>query len=172
MNFILDTSFVAFGENSLQINVEKNISKFSRLKYHKFFIVPAIINELQAITRTSLSEKIKNKFIVETVNLYESKISAKLVCGFLDSLKSRNRKLLEKTEFLINSEKPNDQKIGGLRSIFKETLYSGILDSSTDIELCLLARKKRGTLLTRDEGLSNFASEIGVRVSDKFNMPI
>jgi predicted DNA-binding protein (UPF0278 family) len=172
MNFILDTSFVAFGKSSLKINVENNILEFSRSKYHKFFIVPDIINELQAITRTSLSETIQNKFIIETVNLYESKISAKLVCCFLDSLKSRNKKLLENTELLINSEKPNDQKVGKLRHLFRETLYSGILDSSTDIELCLLARKKRGTLLTRDDGLAKFASEIGVRVSDKINMPV
>lgn len=172
MNYIIDTSIIAAGDNSLFKNAEKNLKLIGKLKYtnprKKFFLTPGVINEINNFTGSAFKDTIEKIFQIETVNLYNCQLPAKLFCTILNELRERNRRLLKHTESLISSDKPTDQKVGGLRDLFRQTLYSGVLDSGTDIEIALLARKKRGVLLTKDEGLSKFGREIGVQVSDKF----
>ncbi len=171
MNYILDTSFIAAGKGSLFNNTKKNLKTIGKFKHNnpsnKFFITPGIINEINNFTGSFYQDSIEEIFQIETINLYNCQLPAKLFCLILDELRERNRKLLKNTESLILVDKPTDQKVGGLRDLFRQTLYSGVLDSGADIEIALLARKKRGTLITCDEGLTKFAKEIGVRVTNK-----
>lgn len=165
MSYILDTSFIAAGDGSLFQNAKTNLDKLSKLKL-PLFTSPGVIQEISCFTGHEFNDLLNKIFKIETVNLYNAHLPAKLVCIVLDQLRERNKNLLKKTETLILSEKPTDQKVGRLRGLFRETLYSGVLDSSTDIEIALLARKKRGILITRDEGLMKFAKEIGVAVNN------
>lgn len=169
MNYIVDTSYLSQSpdDSNIGINIINNCKSLI-LTNHKFFTCESILHEIyNFISPSSVDELnlVKKLFIIDCVNMYSAKIPAILVAEMLTNYKSRNKSFLKSVETIIKEEAEASIKIGKVRRHNREKNSSGIIDSAADLELVFLARKKRGTLLTRDQGLTKIATQLGVRTS-------
>jgi hypothetical protein len=98
-------------------------------------------------------------------NLYSMYLPAAVFHDFIEDVRSRVNKGLRLAEEAAKDNNPdNDPKLNKLRQKYREFMRTGLLDSSEDLELVLLAKDIDATLVSCDEGVIHFAGKIGCEV--------
>ena len=94
-------------------------------------------------------------------------LPAEFLYNFITDLRARINKGLRVAEEHVRSAQ-NVQNLGdvirSLREKYREALRQGILDSKEDVEVILLAYELDAILVSADEGIRNWAKQLGVKL--------
>jgi len=67
--------------------------------------------------------------------------------------------------------RPDAEAIGRLRESYRRIMREGMLDSKADVDLLLLAYETSGTLVSADQGVLDWANELGVSILPAEQLP-
>jgi len=164
--FVIDTSlFVnpharkSFGNDPKA--AVKGFAKKTRGKDMEFFMPPSVFKELGHFIGdgTDCLEAVVKK---RAPNMYALYLPAAVFYNFIDDVRGRiNKGLRLAEEFAKDNAPDNNPKLVKLRDKYRDAMRTGILDSKEDFELVLLAKELDATLVSADEGILNFANEVG-----------
>jgi len=166
--YILDTSvFVnpasrkAFGKSP-----DEAVKGFIKLAKKRtdiaFYMPPLIFNELKTFIKKKNAEELELVVKKRSPNLYGIYLPAAVMYEFIDDIRIRMDKGLRLAEQFAQDNRPdNAVKLKQLREKYRGALRAGILDSKEDFELLMLAKELDATVVSSDEGVLNFADDVG-----------
>jgi len=94
-------------------------------------------------------------------------VPAQFLYEFIKDLRNRINKGLRVAEEHVRSAKNKEdlgELIRSLREKYREALRQGFLDSKEDVDVILLAYELDAILVSADEGIRNWAKELGVKL--------
>jgi RNA ligase partner protein len=96
-------------------------------------------------------------------------IPAQFLYEFIKDLRARiNKGLRVAEEHVRNARGKEKENLGevirSLREKYREALRQGILDSKEDVDVILLAYELDAILVSADEGIRNWAKELGIKL--------
>lgn len=95
-------------------------------------------------------------------SVYAIYLPAAVFYEFIEDVRERINKGLRLAEkFAIDNRPENDEKLRALREKYRESMRTGIIDSTTDFEVILLAKELEATIVSSDEGITKMAEKIG-----------
>lgn len=161
--------------------LERIISATNRLGY-EFYITPRMLEELRSfLLRNGCEqddvEQLSLWLIVKSPASLEAKIPAYIMYSYIDELRKRIDKGLRVAEKAVrkaaeksreNSVEKLDAVVGPLirelREEYRLALRHGIVDSTVDFEIVLLAVELEGIIVSSDEGIRQLCDLLGIRV--------
>ncbi len=108
---------------------------------------------------------------------FELSVPAFLLYELIDDIRRRTDKGLRVAEQWARraldtpSEAGDVELIQGLRKKYREALRAGIIDSTEDVELILLAKEMDALLVSADQGVVLWAEKLGLRWLDPRHLP-
>jgi hypothetical protein len=170
---ILDTSLfvnpdvrVYFGNSPT--NALKNFLKTAKkTKRLRFYAPPSVLHEL--FDFVNLDEIPEGELFIikgKPPKKYEIPIPGLLLYELINEARKRIDKGLRIAEKAVRSTEVKEKVIKDLRANYREALREGIIDSSQDVDLILLARELDGLLVTADQGIVVWAEKLGIRCLD------
>ncbi len=173
--FVIDTSiflnaqtFFLLGKTP-QEAFKNFLQKISHKKRLQFFMPVSVKEELLKILNPiSIDEKLLLRMNCVSPKKYELKVPALFLYEFIKEMRIRINKGLRIAEKFtrkgLKKEAPEEKLIKDLRDEFREALRKGIIDSCQDVDLLLLSKQLKASLITEDEGLKVWADKLGIRV--------
>jgi RNA ligase partner protein len=98
-------------------------------------------------------------------NKYELTVPAFLLYELIDDVRRRVDKGLRLAEEAVRGGRPGsaeEERIAGLRKKYREALREGIIDSTEDVELILLAKELGAIVVSADRGVVTWAEKLGL----------
>ncbi len=165
--FVIDTSLfvnpqvrVAFGNDSDKA-VLAFLKKVGKLDA-EFFIPVSVFNELKNFIKPTTAQKCEPVIKKRSPNLYATFLPAAIFYDFVEDIRARLNKGLRLAEEFAKDNRPeNDEKLKTLREKYRDAMRVGLVDSTEDFELILLAKELDATIISADEGVLSFANKIG-----------
>jgi hypothetical protein len=165
---VLDTSVFVnpaarkpFG-NSPDAAAMKFVKLAKKREGFEFFMPSLTFKELQNFITKDTAEELDMVIKKRSPNLYSIYLPAAVLYNFVDELRGRMDKGLRVAEqFAIDNTPDNQSKVKTLREKYREALRTGIVDSKEDFEVLMLAKELDATIVTSDEGVIKFASQVG-----------
>ncbi len=174
--YVIDTSLFVnpqarkhFGKDPSSA-VRSFIKKLEKLDI-EIFIPPSVFNELANFVDKSTMDELDITIKKRSPNTYGIYLPAAVFYDFIDDVRARVNKGMRLAEdFAKDNRADNDEKLKKLREKYRGAMRAGILDSVEDFELVLLSKELEATLISSDEGVLQFANQIGVEWlgADKF----
>ncbi|MGQ4833706.1 MAG: RNA ligase partner protein [Candidatus Asgardarchaeia archaeon] len=190
MRFVLDTSSITdarlrekFKVKELREVLERIIEIISEANMvlgFEFYTTPTLFKELRTfLLSNGCNEEQLNKLatwiIVRTPSIHEIRIPSKVMADYVKDMRRRIDKGLRVAEEAIkkavetskkNSTGDTNEIVGpiirDLREKYRTALRKGIIDSSIDFDLVILAHELKATLVTSDEGIGNLCDSLGI----------
>lgn len=148
-------------------NFLKEIEKLSNIE---FYMPPSIFEELMNFVDKN---KIPSKLLVlihkKPPQKYELKTPAFFLYELVEDMRTRIDKglrIAEKSARDSLGKENADDIIRKLRHNYRVALRTGTLDSKEDIDLILLAKELKGTLVSVDNGVVKWAHKLGIKCID------
>ncbi len=165
--FVIDTSLfinpqarVMFGKTSDSAILEF-IKKIKKLNC-EFYMPPSVFNELKNFIKPATAEKCEPFIKRRAPNLYATFVPAAILYSFVEDVRKRiNKGLRLAEEYAIDNRPKNDEKLRKLREKYRDAMRNGLVDSTEDFELILLAKEMDAALVSADEGIIDFAAKLG-----------
>lgn len=166
--FVIDTSLFVnpnvrgdFGTDTPSA-VMGFLKKASRMKNVEFFMPASVIHELKNFAGGEACDELELVVRKRSPNLHAMYMPAAVFYNFVEDVRVRINKGLRLAEEFAKDNRPdNDMKLAKLRDKYRDSMRTGILDSKEDFELVLLAKELDATLVSADEGVLNFANDLG-----------
>lgn len=174
---VLDTSLFVNPavRDSLGATPSKALNVFlelaSRTPGLEFYMPPSIFEELQNFVDASeISGELLVHLNIKSPKRHELSTPAILLYELVEELRERVNRGLRTAEKAVRSDSPTNETIQDLRRKYREALREGIIDSSEDVDLILLAMELDALLVSADQGVVRWADKLGVRwlVPEKF----
>ncbi|MBI5227089.1 RNA ligase partner protein [Candidatus Micrarchaeota archaeon] len=128
----------------------------------ELFIPPSVFNEMKNFIEKKTTDELELHIKKRAPNMYSIYLPAAVLYDFIDDIRTRiNKGMRLAEEFAKDNHPDNDIKLGKLREKYRDAMRTGIIDSKEDVELVLLTKELDATLISSDEGVLKFASEIG-----------
>ncbi len=171
----------------------------ARLKFEIscYIPYPTVYGELVSFLRRydcceEVFVKLDTWLVKKTPNRYEVKIPAAIFYEYVLTMRqkiNRGRKLAEEfiwessaiTSSIMSRESDSDKKeeiqqeigalIGRFRDKYKTTLRQGILDSSPDLDVLLLAKELEAGVVSSDAGIRKWSERMGLRFVEASKFP-
>lgn len=161
-----------------------------KLEISCYIPYPTVYGELISFLRRNKCSdevfvKLDTWLVKKTPNRYEVKIPAAIFYEYVLTMRqkiNRGRKLAE--EFIwessaistkIEDKEKLQQEIGNLVSKFRDkyraTLRQGILDSSPDLDVLLLAKELEAGVVSSDAGIRKWSERMGLRFVEASKFP-
>lgn len=183
--FVMDTSaFTAAGESKEEIeeNIRELIDLISKAKKANItcYTPPSVWEETERMLENKdISEDEINKLDSWLIQKSPSKAELKVPASFiyqyvLDVRENINKGLREAEKAVIKTEKepePAEKIISELRDKYRKALREGLLDSTEDLSVLLLAKELDGGIVAKDKGIEEWAKEWGIRYLDSEAFP-
>ncbi|MEM1700652.1 MAG: RNA ligase partner protein [Candidatus Anstonellales archaeon] len=166
MRIVVDTSI--FGNPEIYsmfdqdraVSALKILSKFRELGI-EVYTTPSVRKELEMFLDPSILEGL---WTIRAPNL-NLNIPAYAIWIYINNIKSRLDKALRLAEeYSRKGIRDEREDIKDLREKFRELVRNGILDSTTDLELVILAKELDASILTADQGIIKFAESLGCSI--------
>lgn len=173
--FILDTSvftnpdiYSQFGDSS-----EAAIAGFlalARRTHVEYYMPSSVYEELTLMKNLDrIAPEFEATVCIRSPRKFALQIPATIVYEFIDEVRKRIDRGLRIAEehAKMGRQGPIDDLgpvISRLRERYREALRRGIIDSSEDMDVLLLAYELDGSVVSADEGLRTWADKVGVRV--------
>lgn len=175
--FVIDTNFfvnlqrdVCLGGSKEEV-VENFVNMALPAKKQglaQFLTTPSSFKEIESFYQDSptIIKTLLRVLILASPNLTELQLDATLFHQLVEEIGKRLyrglRVVEEPLKQAIKDQSPSEQVyIKQLREKYRRATRDGFLDSTTDLELILLSREKKGVLVTSDKGLLNWARKFG-----------
>lgn len=190
-SFILDTniffnmeagSTLGKNTNEVIVNLTNFAKKLKKKKQGVFYMTPSAVSEFLSFFKDKDQQIIKELLSViniESPNLSKEFFSGSVFYKLIEDIRLRSYRGLNIAEEEIKAaafefskiktegKKDFQIKIGSFINSFRERYRKatrvGFLDSTTDLELIILARQKQGFLVTADEGVLFWGRMFGVK---------
>lgn len=166
MKLVLDTSLFGNPEvytSFVNDRAEAAISILKKLRELSYdvYTTPSVVRELEPFLDVSLLEGL---WTVKAPNLTLS-IPGYIFVEYVRDLRKRLDKALRiAEEYARKGIKDEKEDIKALRAKFRELVRNGIVDSTTDVELVILALEIDAILVSSDEGLLKFGEMMGCKI--------
>jgi hypothetical protein len=137
-----------------------------------FYMPPSVFSELKNFAKPEAMEELELVLKKRTPNTYGIYLPAAVFYDFIDDIRTRMNKGMRLAEEFAKDNRPdNDEKLRKLREKYRDAMRTGIIDSTEDFELVLLAKELEATLVSSDEGVIKFAHQVGCETlnADKFH---
>ncbi len=129
--------------------------------------------------------KLDTWLVKKTPNRYEVKIPAEIFHEYINTMRqkiSKARKIAEEfmwesTVLGLKSERKEDVKdevgelISRFRDKYREIMRHGVLDSSPDLDVLLLAKELEAAVVSSDEGIRRWSEQMGLRFVEASKFP-
>ncbi|HOK23667.1 MAG TPA: RNA ligase partner protein [Candidatus Hydrothermia bacterium] len=170
---VLDTSiftnpdvYVIFGNNPL--NAFNNfIRRAKRLKKeYEFYMPPSVFEELRLfLGENNIPDDAELVLKLKSPQRFSIEVPGFLLYELIEEVRNRiNKGLRVAEEAVLVAEKQSKEKIiNRLRNKYREALRSGIIDSTEDVDIILLAMELGAAIVSSDEGVRKWAEKLGVR---------
>ncbi len=175
---VLDTSIFtnpairsAFGETpTAALHAFLDLAR--KIRGMEFFMPPSIWAELaHFVEPSSMPGDVELLIQRKPPNKFELTVPAFLLYELIEDVRRRVDKGLRLAEDAARSPRggggpgheEEQERIAGLRRKYREALREGIIDSTEDVELILLAKELGGVVVSADRGVVLWAEKLGLR---------
>lgn len=166
--FVLDTSLFVnpdarrkFGE-SVDHAVNR-LLKITRERNFEIYMPVSVFRELSNFASSEALISFRRDAVVRSPDLYSLQIPAAVFHSFIREMRDRINKGLRIAEDAIY-RKPTPENLRRLRQEYREALRGGMVDSTEDLDVILLAKEIGGTIISADEGIAKMAEALGIEV--------
>lgn len=191
MMFVLDTSAFtdprlreALGAETLEEVVDKLMEQMSWMRMclgFDFFMPRDTFRELERFllrngVRAVTVQGLQEVLVVRAPNRRAICIPGDVFHRYMSMLTQRLFKALRLAEFHVREVAtrvkvsligdPVPSTVNVLRSKFRQQVRHGIIDTPEDLDAVLLAAEIKAPVVTNDEGIAEFASDMGLQVID------
>jgi RNA ligase partner protein len=179
--FVLDTSiftnpdvYAQFGDNGQQALAA--FAQLARRTNARFYMPLSVYDELRTMLHlgdlTALFELVVQ---IRSPRRFNLMIPSGVLYEFIHEVRYRiNRGLRIAEEWTRRAGAMHDQEVGDLitrlRERYREAMRRGILDSTEDVDVLLLAYELDATLVAADEGLYTWADKVGISIINPKNL--
>ncbi len=129
----------------------------------ELYIPLSVFKELSNFAAEEELKVLRSQAIVRSPDLYNLQVPAAILHTFIHKLRQRVNKGLHIAEKAIQRDNL-PENIRWVRQHYREALRSGIVDSTEDLEVVLLAKEVQAIVLTEDQGIADMAGELGLEV--------
>jgi|UniRef100_A0A7V3KMT5 RNA ligase partner protein len=132
----------------------------------EFYMPPSVFEELNLILgEDSIPPEADLTIKLKSPKRFNIEVPGFLLYELIDEVRNRINKGLRVAEEAVQiAEKQSKEKIiNRLRNKYREALRSGIIDSTEDVDLILLAMELGAAIVSADEGVRKWAEKLGVR---------
>ncbi|MDR4503377.1 MAG: RNA ligase partner protein [Candidatus Scalindua sp.] len=177
--FVIDTSIFTNKEVSKSFGKTPTtaLRKFLRLinKFEGpyFYMPPSIYSELMNfIDVEKIPKDLQIKIFQKPPKKYEMSVPSFLLYELIEDVRLRIDKGLRVAEQAVRNVMTNTEpeNITNLRKKYRSALREGIIDSTEDVDLILLAKELDGILVTADTGIMTWADKLGIRFIESRNL--
>ncbi|AAL82004.1 RNA ligase partner protein [Pyrococcus furiosus DSM 3638] len=178
IRFILDTSIFVnpdvrkkFGNTPTE--AMKTFLKYAEKLFGKveFYMPPGIYKEVKNFLE-DIPPEMELYIIKKPPNVHDIKIPAFVVYELIEDIRRRVDKGLRVAEKAVRESVIDtnnvDKIIQKLRRNYRKALREGIVDSTEDFELILLAKEIDGIIVSADVGILTWAEKMGIKWVDAF----
>ncbi len=162
MRFVIDTSvfvnpdvYVQFGKS-----IDEAIDAFVGLakeSNHEFYMPPSVFKELSHFSKkTDDLELVVKK---RSPNVYSLYVPAAVLYDIVSEVRKRIDKGLRIAEKYAVAE-GTPEEVRKLRERYREAVRHGIVDSTEDLDVVLLAKELDAVIVSADEGIINLANKL------------
>ena len=180
--FVLDTSaFTGIGTKN-KAQIMKHIKDMTELisaargKNVSCYTPPVVWQELSEMLRTKkvpkrIIQDLDASTIQKSPSTLEMQAPAEFIYQYVNEVRNRfYRGLREAEKAVIKGAKGKEEDAGDiirdLREKYKTAIRQGMLDSTEDLEVLLLAKELNAGVVTQDEGIKHWANKWGIRFID------
>jgi RNA ligase partner protein len=141
----------------------------------EFFMPLSTYEELQKMLKLdNLAPKFELVVRLRNPKKFALQIPAQFLFEFIKDLRARiNKGLRVAEEHVRNAGGKEKESLGevirSLREKYREALRQGFLDSKEDVDVILLAYELDAILVSADEGIRNWAKELGIKLINPEN---
>lgn len=140
----------------------KGFLKAAKKKNTEFYMPPSIFRELRNFIKGKTADELELFIKKKAPNIYATYLPAAVLYDFIEDMRTRLNKGLRLAEDYAQDNTPdNAAKLGKLREKYRDAVRAGLVDSKEDFELILLSKELDALLVSSDEGVINFATNIG-----------
>ncbi len=175
LTFVLDTSiftnpqiYKRLGEDVL--NAAESLLYLMEHSGAEFYMPLSAYEEFTKMVKLgSLTPKFELIVKLRNPKKFKLLIPGQFLYEFIKDLRVRINKGLRIAEEHVRSAQGRERETVGevirsLREKYREALRQGILDSKEDVDVILLAYELDAVLVSADEGIRNWAKELGVKL--------
>ena len=168
MRIVIDTStFVnPSTQSELGESIEAAVEKFISVAVHNrldIYIPSSIFRELSHFVHEDALLNLRKFSVIRGPDLYSMQFPAAIFHTFISDIRVRINKGLRIAEDAIESSNTADS-IRRVRNEYRSAMRSGIIDSTEDLDVVLLAKEIGGAILSADEGIIKMADSLGIEV--------
>ncbi len=165
---VLDTSLLVNPEAYVYFAQDisaavKEFASLTQLHGFEIYIPMAVFKELSNFIPEKELGILRSQAIVRNPDLYNLQVPAAIFHTFVHKLRQRVNKGLHIAEKAIQRDNV-PENVRWVRQHYREALRSGIVDSTEDLEVVLLAKEVQAIVLTEDQGIASMAGELGLEV--------
>lgn len=177
--FVIDTSIFTNADvrNSFGKTPTAALRKFLRLinklEGPYFYMPPSIHRELMNfVDIDKIPKDLQIKIYQKPPKRYEMSVPSFLLYELIEDVRLRIDKGLRVAEQAVRNVMTNTEPetIANLRKKYRSALREGIIDSTEDVDLILLAKEVDGILVTADTGILTWADKLGIRFIESRNL--
>ncbi len=132
----------------------------------EFYMPPSVFEELNLILgEDNIPPEVDLTIKLKSPKRFNIEVPGFLLYELIEEVRNRINKGLRVAEEAVQvAEKQSKEKIiNRLRNKYREALRSGIIDSTEDVDLILLAMELGAAIVSADEGVRKWAEKLGVR---------
>ncbi len=175
LTFVLDTSiftnpqlYKKFSQDIL--DATEDLLYLMEHSGAEFYMPLSTYDELQRMVKLgNLTPKFELVIRLRNPKKFNLNVPAEFLYNFISDLRARINKGLRIAEEHVKTAKGREnvgELIRSLREKYREALRQGILDSKEDVDVVLLAYELDAILVSADEGIRNWAKELGIKLID------
>ncbi len=177
--FVIDTSIftnvdvsASFGKTPTAA-LRKFLRLISKMDGPHFYMPPSIHSELMNFVDVDkIPKDLQVKIFQKPPKRYEMTVPSFLLYELIEDVRLRIDKGLRVAEQAVRNvltdTKP--ETITNLRKKYRSALREGIIDSTEDVDLILLAKELDAILVTADTGILTWADKLGIRYIESRNL--
>mgnify|MGYP005843148549 CR=1 FL=1 len=132
-----------------------------------FYMPPSVLAELQHFTDTArLAPDLELVVQLRAPRRHAVMVPGGFLYELIDDIRARIDRGLRVAESAVREVEPAsvERTIARLRERYRGALRTGLLDSSEDVDVILLAMELDGAVASADQGLSRWAERLGLRL--------
>jgi len=138
----------------------------NRIPFIEFYMPPSIFKELLFfIDKDKIPKELFVVLYQKPPSKYEMSCPAFLFYELIEEMRNRINKGLRIAEQAVRAinKKKEGEVIQELRRKYRDALREGIVDSTEDVDLILLAKELNALLVTADKGVIKWAEKLGIK---------
>lgn len=190
-SYILDTNVFfnmeagfSLGKTTNEVikTIIQSAQKGKEVKTHVFYMPPRIVDEFLSFFEDkdqSIIQQLLAVVIVQSPSVHEGSVPAHILYTMVEDIRQRSlrglrvgeeeiekagKSLMDKGSLdRITFQKTIGEYVRGYRDRYRQATRVGFLDSVADLDVIMLAKEVKGSIVSSDEGLLKWARLFGVK---------